>query len=71
MQSAAAIRGSRALCGRRWGVVAAAIIVGLTKGIVTAVGYPQFSEAAIYLLMLLVLLVRPRGLFGERIQRFE
>jgi branched-chain amino acid transport system permease protein len=57
--------------GSFWGVVAAAIIVGLTKGIVTAVGYPQFSEAAIYLLMLLVLLVRPRGLFGERIQRFE
>jgi branched-subunit amino acid ABC-type transport system permease component len=24
-----------------------------------------------YLLMLLVLLLRPRGLFGERIQRFE
>ena len=44
---------------------------GLTKGIVTAFGYPQFAEAAIYLLMLLVLLVRPRGLFGERIQRFE
>ncbi len=28
-------------------------------------------DAAIYLLMLLVLLFRPRGLFGERIQRFE
>jgi branched-subunit amino acid ABC-type transport system permease component len=24
-----------------------------------------------YLLMVLVLLVRPRGLFGERIQKFE
>jgi branched-subunit amino acid ABC-type transport system permease component len=24
-----------------------------------------------YVLMLFVLLVRPRGLFGERIQRFE
>jgi branched-chain amino acid transport system permease protein len=29
------------------------------------------STAAIYLLMLLVQLFRPRGLFGERIQRFE
>jgi len=29
------------------------------------------STAAIYLLMLFVLLVRPRGLFGERILRFE
>jgi branched-chain amino acid transport system permease protein len=57
--------------GSFWGVVIAALIVGVTKGAVTAVGYPQYSEAAIYVLMLLVLLVRPRGLLGERIQRFE
>ena len=57
--------------GSFWGVVLAAVVVGLTKGVVTAAGYSQYSEAAIYLLMLLVLLVRPRGLFGERIQRFE
>ncbi len=57
--------------GSFWGVVLAALVVGMTKGVVTAAGYPQYSEAAIYLLMLLVLLVRPRGLFGERIQRFE
>ena len=40
-------------------------------GAVTAAGFPEYSEAAIYLPMLLVLLVRPRGLLGERIQRFE
>ncbi|HWH40413.1 MAG TPA: branched-chain amino acid ABC transporter permease [Usitatibacter sp.] len=57
--------------GSFWGVVIAALIVGVTKGMVTALGYPQYSEAAIYLLMLLVLLVRPRGLLGERIVRFE
>jgi branched-chain amino acid transport system permease protein len=57
--------------GSFWGVVIAAVIVGVAKGTVTALGYPQYSEAAIYLLMLLVLLVRPRGLLGERIQRFE
>jgi len=57
--------------GSFWGVVVAALIVGVAKGLVTAAGYPEYSEAAIYLLMLLVLLVRPRGLFGERILRFE
>ncbi len=57
--------------GSFWGVVVAAMIVGLVKGLVVALGYPQFSEAAMYVLMLFVLLVRPRGLFGERIQRFE
>ena len=29
------------------------------------------SEASIYLLMLLVLLLRPRGLMGERVERLE
>jgi branched-chain amino acid transport system permease protein len=57
--------------GSFWGVVIAALIVGVSKGAVTALGYPEYSEAAIYLLMLLVLLVRPRGLLGERIQRVE
>ena len=57
--------------GSFWGAVLAALIVGVTKAAVTAAGYPEYSEAAIYLLMLLVLLARPRGLFGERIQRFE
>jgi len=32
---------------------------------------PSASEASMYLLMVLVLLFRPRGLFGERIQKFE
>jgi branched-chain amino acid transport system permease protein len=53
------------------GVVVAAILVGLVKGLIVAAGCAQMSTAAIYLLMLLVLLFRPRGLFGERIQRFE
>ena len=57
--------------GSFWGVVVAAMIIGLVKGLVVALGYPQFSGAAMYVLMLFVLLVRPRGLFGERIQRFE
>ena len=57
--------------GSFWGVVLAAVIVGVAKAVVTAMGYPQYSEAAIYLLMLVVLLVRPRGLLGERILRFE
>src|SRR5215216_6885026 len=57
--------------GSFWGVVVAALLVGLVKGLVVAFGFAQFSTSAIYLMMLLVLLFRPRGLFGERIQRFE
>lgn len=57
--------------GSFWGVVVAALMVGLAKGITIGLGFTQWSTAVIYLMMLLVLLFRPRGLFGERIQRFE
>lgn len=57
--------------GSFWGVVVAAVLVGLVKGLTIGLGFPQFSTAVIYLMMLLVLLFRPRGLFGERILRFE
>jgi branched-chain amino acid transport system permease protein len=32
---------------------------------VTAVFFPSASEAVMYVLMAVVLLIRPRGLFGE------
>ena len=57
--------------GSFWGVVVAALLVGLVKGFMVAIGQSAFSIAAIYFMMLVILLVRPRGLFGERIQRFE
>jgi branched-chain amino acid transport system permease protein len=33
--------------------------------------FPAASTAVMYLLMALVLLIRPRGLFGEKWERFE
>jgi branched-chain amino acid transport system permease protein len=52
------------------GVVLAALLVGVVRGI-TIYFYPPAGEASMYLLMALVLLVRPRGLLGERILKFE
>src|SRR3954468_19782941 len=52
------------------GVVLAALIVGVIRGL-TVYFFPAAAEASMYLLMVLVLLIRPRGLLGERIQRFE
>lgn len=57
--------------GSFWGVVWAAMLVGLVKGLMGALDLTAWSLASIYLLMFLVLLVRPRGLMGERILRFE
>ena len=56
--------------GSFWGVVFAALIVGVVRGL-TIYFFPPAAEASMYLLMVLVLLFRPRGLFGERIERFE
>jgi branched-chain amino acid transport system permease protein len=56
--------------GSFWGVVLAALLVGVVRG-VTIHFVPAAGEASMYILMFLVLLLRPRGLLGERIEKFE
>jgi branched-chain amino acid transport system permease protein len=56
--------------GSFWGVVLAALLVGVVRGI-TIHFVPAAGEASMYILMFLVLLLRPRGLLGERIEKFE
>ena len=56
--------------GSFWGVVLAALLVGVVRG-VTIHYVAAAGEASIYVLMFLVLLFRPRGLLGERIEKFE
>lgn len=56
--------------GSFWGVVVAALLVGVIRGLTTYF-FPPASEASLYVLMLLVLLLRPRGLMGERMDRLE
>ena len=56
--------------GSFWGVVLAALLVGVVRGI-TIHFLPAAGEASMYVLMFLILLLRPRGLLGERIEKFE
>jgi branched-chain amino acid transport system permease protein len=56
--------------GSFWGVVLAGLLVGAVRG-VTIYFYPPAAEASMYLLMILLLLLRPRGLMGERFEKFE
>src|SRR5512147_2985540 len=56
--------------GSFWGVVLAALLVGVVRG-VTIHFEPAAGEASMYVLMFLVLMFRPRGLLGERIEKFE
>lgn len=56
------------------GSYAGAVVAGLLVGVVTALTvqfWPEASAASMYVLMIVVLLARPRGLFGERWERFE
>jgi branched-chain amino acid transport system permease protein len=50
--------------GSLLGTLFGGLLIGLTSGLVT-VFFPSASEAVIYVMMGLVLLVRPRGLLGE------
>lgn len=56
------------------GSLSGAVVAGLMVGVVTALTvqfWPDASAAAMYVLMGVVLLLRPRGLFGARWERFE
>jgi branched-chain amino acid transport system permease protein len=46
------------------GTLAGGLLIGLASGL-AAVFFPAASEAVIYVMMAVVLLIRPRGLFGE------
>src|SRR5208282_760576 len=46
------------------GTLAGGLLIGVASGITAAI-FPSASEAIMYVLMAVVLLIRPRGLFGE------
>src|SRR3984957_8947720 len=50
--------------GSLTGTLVGGLVIGLAAALTTAV-YPSASEAVIYVVMALVLLIRPRGLMGE------
>jgi branched-chain amino acid transport system permease protein len=56
------------------GSFAGAVIAGLLVGVVTALTIqfqPDAANAVMYVFMAVILLIRPRGLLGERWERFE
>lgn len=56
------------------GSFAGAVVAGLAVGVVMSLTIqfkPDAAAASMYVFMFLVMLLRPRGLFGERWERFE
>jgi len=56
--------------GSFWGAVIAGILVGEVVSLSILV-WPPIAQASMYILMAVVLLTRPRGLLGERWEKFE
>ena len=48
------------------GAVVGAFVIGICENIIKAMGYTTFSDAFTFVLLILVLIVRPSGLFGEK-----
>jgi branched-chain amino acid transport system permease protein len=50
------------------GSVVAAIVMGVASSVVSALASPIWSDFTFFIVLLLVLLLRPRGLFGARVR---
>ena len=48
------------------GALAASLLLGMTRSF-GSIGFPLFTEGAMFLIMALVLLVKPSGLAGKRV----
>ena len=46
------------------GALVAALVIGMVRGFGT-IGFPQFTDGLIYIVMIAILLLRPQGLFGR------
>lgn len=56
--------------GSFWGTVWSGLLVGIVVTLTSAYA-PQFSQASMFALMIIVLLVKPRGLLGQKWEAFE
>ena len=56
--------------GSFWGAVFSGLLVGEVENLSILI-WPPIAQSAMYILMAVILLIRPRGLFGERWERFE
>src|SRR5437899_447789 len=56
--------------GSFWGAILSGLLVGQVVSL-SIYFQPRAAEASIYILMAVILLLRPRGLMGERWEKFE
>ena len=50
------------------GAVVGGFLIGICENIIRALGYSTFSDAFTFALLILVLCIKPTGLFGEKLE---
>ena len=53
--------------GSMHGAIVAGIILGVAENLVSGLLDPGYSDATGFILLVLILVLRPRGLFGEQV----
>ncbi len=53
--------------GSMQGAIVAGIILGVAENLVSGLLYPGYRDAISFILLVLILVLRPRGLFGEQV----
>ncbi len=48
------------------GAVLGAFVIGIAENIVKGTGWTTFSDAFTFVLLIIILMVKPTGLFGEK-----
>ena len=48
------------------GAVMGALIIGICENVIKAIGYTTFSDAFMFAMLIVVLIFKPTGLFGEK-----
>ena len=56
--------------GSFWGAILSGLLVGEVENLSILI-WPPIAQSAMYILMIIILLILPRGLFGERWERFD
>jgi branched-chain amino acid transport system permease protein/neutral amino acid transport system permease protein len=52
--------------GNMWGALAGGLVIGVAQQVSTAFLMPTYKPAVAFILMILILLVRPKGIFGGK-----
>jgi branched-chain amino acid transport system permease protein/neutral amino acid transport system permease protein len=52
--------------GNMWGALVGGLVIGVVQQVSTAFLMPTYKPAVAFMVMILILLIRPKGIFGGK-----